>query len=88
LVFCGVCKRFGAAALANSGLATEQEDLAAPAKHLVERAFEQTELFCAPHEGRVDAAGGPYGILRHDPGILAAWSTAALINNSDRRRYA
>ena len=80
LVFCGVCKRFGAAAFADSGLATEHEDLAAPAKHLVERAFEETELFCAPHEGRVDAAGGPHGILQHGPGILPAWSTAALIN--------
>jgi hypothetical protein len=63
LVFCRVCKRFGAAAFADSGLATEHEDLAAPAKHLVERAFEETELFCAPDEGRIDAAGGPHGIL-------------------------
>ena len=65
LVFCGMCKLLGAAAFADSGLTAKHEDLTAPAKHLVERAFEEAELFCAPDEGRVDAAGGAHGILRH-----------------------
>jgi hypothetical protein len=63
LLFSCLCKRFSAAAFADAGLAAQREDLPPPAEHLVERAFEETELLVAPDESRIGAVEGARGIL-------------------------